>query len=59
MGTLTLQSYWIIRGMAGAGGAPVNRRPMPDLARIALDAAGLVLGLAALASAALWMEPLP
>ena len=56
MGTLTLQSYLIIRGMAGAGAAPVNRRPLPDWARIALDAAGLVSGLAALALAALWLE---
>ena len=45
--------------MAGAGAAPVNRCPLPVWARIALDAAGLVSGLAALALAALFMEPLP
>lgn len=59
MGTLTLQSFWIIRGLAHGGGARDGRRPLPAWARMALDAAGLVSGLAALALAALWLEPLP
>ena len=57
MSSLTIPSYWIIRGMQETGGRwAIRNAKLPECVRIALDWAGWLAWVAALALFAAWVE---